>query len=94
MLGWSAHPGVFTGTYHAAEGLEFDTVILPFCNASALPDSSRATALGSSEDAMSEEGRLLYVAVTRAKTNLILTYSDELTLLLPRDAHLYERVIR
>jgi superfamily I DNA/RNA helicase len=94
MPGWSTHLGVFTGTYHAAKGLEFDTVILPFCNASVLPDSSRAAVLGSSEDAMSEEGRLLYVAITRAKTNLILTYSGELTPLLPRNVNLYERVIR
>ena len=27
---WPANPGLFYGTYHAAKGLEFDTVFLPF----------------------------------------------------------------
>ena len=46
------------------------------------------------EEAMIQDGRLLYVGVTRAKTRLILTYSGEVTHLLPADPGLYERVRR
>jgi superfamily I DNA/RNA helicase len=35
---WQAGPGIRYGTYHSAKGLEFDAVILPFCNHEKLPD--------------------------------------------------------
>lgn len=89
---WSSSPCVYVGTYHSAKGLEFDTVILPYCSADILPDPSRIVALGSEDDAMSDEGPLLYVAVTRAKTRLILTYSGDITALLPVDHTLYQRI--
>ena len=44
------------------------------------------------EDGLTHDGRLLYVAVTRAKTSLILLYTKELTSLLPVDESLYQRV--
>ena len=42
--------------------------------------------------ALTHDGRLLYVAVTRAKTNLILLYNGALTPLLPVGESLYQRV--
>jgi superfamily I DNA/RNA helicase len=91
MRAWTPSPGVFVGTYHAAKGLEFDTVILPYCSDNVLPDPSRVEAL-SLDEAMAEEGRLLYVAVTRAKSSLIITHSAAVSPLLPVDGELYQRV--
>lgn len=88
---WNDGPGIYHGTYHAAKGLEFDVVILPFLDADNLPDPDYIASHGE-EDGLTHDGRLLYVAVTRAKTSLILLYTKELTSLLPVDESLYQRV--
>jgi superfamily I DNA/RNA helicase len=89
---WKPQQGIqYYGTYHSAKGLEFDVVILPFCDNELLPDPEAVKAFGET-DAMAQAGRLLYVGVTRAKTRLIITYSGEITRLLPNDTSLYERV--
>ena len=88
---WNDGPGIYHGTYHAAKGLEFDVVILPFLDGNNLPDQDYIASHGE-EDGLTHDGRLLYVAVTRAKTSLILLYSLELTSLLPVDESLYRRV--
>ncbi|PSB05935.1 hypothetical protein C7B69_24735, partial [filamentous cyanobacterium Phorm 46] len=89
---WKTEQGIqYCGTYHSAKGLEFDTVILPFCNNQLLPDPEAVTAFGET-DAMAQAGRLLYVGVTRARSRLIITYSGELTRLLPTDESLYLKV--
>lgn len=56
-------------TMHAAKGLEFDTVFLPDLNEGIIP-SRKST----SPEAIEEERRLLYVAMTRAKRRLELLY--------------------
>jgi superfamily I DNA/RNA helicase len=89
---WQVGPGIYFGTYHSAKGLEFDAVILPFCSAERLPDPDAARALGIDE-AASEDGKLLYVVVTRAKTRLILTHIGELTSLMPSAGGLYQIVV-
>ena len=61
--------GVRLMTMHAAKGLEFDTVFLPSLNEGILP-SRHAVSLQEIE----EERRLLYVALTRARKNLYLSY--------------------
>lgn len=92
MRSWPTGPGVFYGTYHAAKGLEFDAVVLPWCDADQLPLPSEVLGHGL-EEAMAREARLLYVATTRARTNLILMHSSTLTPLLPTEmSDLYERV--
>jgi len=88
---WKDGPGIYHGTYHSAKGLEFDMVIVPFLDANNLPDQDHIASHGE-EDALTHDGRLLYVAVTRAKTSLILLYSGEITPLLPIDESLYQRV--
>lgn len=93
MTTWQAGPGIRYGTYHSAKGLEFDVVILPFCSRVRLPDPEGIVTFGE-EDAASQDGRLLYVGVTRAKTNLIITYCGELSSLFPKGSSLYERVRR
>lgn len=91
MKTWAAEPGIRYGTYHSAKGLEFDMIILPFCSTERLPDPDSIDAFGE-EEAMMQEGRLLYVGVTRARTWLVITYSGELTKLLPRKGSLYQVV--
>ncbi|MCL1469647.1 3'-5' exonuclease [Argonema antarcticum] len=93
MTTWQAGPGIRYGTYHSAKGLEFDTVMLPFCNNKRLPHPEAVAAFGQ-KDATIQDGRLLYVGVTRAKIRLIVTYSGEITCLLPTDSILYESLSR
>ncbi|MCV2517609.1 ATP-dependent helicase [Bacillus subtilis] len=87
---WNTDPGILVGTYHSAKGLEFDTVILPFCNKERLPSEDKILALESREEALSDEIKLIYVGVTRARRGLFISYSGELTELLPTDDGLYQ----
>jgi superfamily I DNA/RNA helicase len=82
MQRWELGAGVYAGTYHSAKGLEFDVVFLPFCGADRCPDGDTVAAFGYDE-AASRESRLLYVGVTRARDELIITHTGRLTPLLP-----------
>lgn len=82
-------PGLYYGTYHAAKGLEFDVVVMPLCSASRLPDPEEVAAFGPDE-AAAAEGRLLYVGVTRGRSELVLTHSGHLSPLLPTAPGLYQ----
>jgi superfamily I DNA/RNA helicase len=82
MPAWDDSPGVYFGTFYAAKGLEFEIVILPFVDASLLPSGALIEAFGEIE-ARARASRQLYVGVTRARTELLLGYVDELTTLLP-----------
>ncbi len=82
------------GTFHSAKGLEFDTVFLPFCSVKYMPSEERVLANESRNEALKEEAKLLYVAVTRAKRGLILSYSSEKTELLREiESSLYDERI-
>lgn len=56
-------------TMHASKGLEFDTVFLPNINKNIMPVSRC-----SSHDMLPEERRLMYVAMTRAKCRLHVSF--------------------
>jgi DNA helicase-2/ATP-dependent DNA helicase PcrA len=58
-------------TIHAAKGLEFKTIFLAGLEEGVLPHQNSLD----NPDAMEEERRLMYVAITRAKENLFLTNS-------------------
>ncbi|MCO1593832.1 ATP-binding domain-containing protein [Micromonospora sp. RHAY321] len=79
---WEITAGVYAGTYHSAKGLEFDVVFLPFCGADRCPDPETVAAFGYDE-AAARESRLLYVGVTRARDELIITHTGAPTPLLP-----------
>ncbi len=64
---------VFMMTIHAAKGLEFDTIIISGVEEGMLP-TTRAQA--TNQD-IEEERRLLYVAITRAKERLLITYTNQ-----------------
>lgn len=89
LTSWQEGPCLYHGTYHSAKGLEFDTVILPFLDADNLPDQDHIVSYGE-DDALTHDGRLLYVAVTRAKTNLIILYNQNITPLLPKNRSLFK----
>jgi DNA helicase-2/ATP-dependent DNA helicase PcrA len=73
-------------TIHQSKGLEFDVVFVPSLVEGRLPQSARSPRfelppsvleplVRGREDVIAEERRLLYVAMTRARTRLFLTYA-------------------
>ena len=62
--------GVTLSTIHAAKGLEWDAVIIVGASDGLLPIN-----LAEGPEAVEEERRLLYVAVTRAREHLVITYA-------------------
>jgi superfamily I DNA/RNA helicase len=90
---WPGGNGIYLGTIHSGKGLEFDTVILPFLGDHQLPIPGDIENYGE-EEASSRDGRLLFVGVTRAKQELVLTHTGAPTRLLPADPSLYIRVAR
>jgi superfamily I DNA/RNA helicase len=90
---WPSGPGLYYGTYHAAKGLEFDAVFLPYLSATRIPHPPDIVAY-EAEDAAARDSHLIYVAVTRAKATLVLTYTGDMTTLLPDGADLYTRIRR
>ena len=87
---WPGEIGLFYGTYHAAKGLEFNTVFLPFLSNRRWPHPDDVSLLGPNE-AAARNARLLYVGITRARSTLVLTYSGEITPLLPTGTGLYQQ---
>ena len=64
--------GVHICTMHGAKGLEFERVFLPDVNEGIIPGKKCST-----KEALEEERRLLYVAITRAKNELEIYYTKE-----------------
>jgi DNA helicase-2/ATP-dependent DNA helicase PcrA len=62
--------GVTVASLHAAKGLEWDVVFLPGLTEGNLPIVHAGT-----EDAVAEERRLLYVGVTRARQQVLLSWA-------------------
>ena len=59
-------------TMHAAKGLEFDTVFVIEADEGSSPYKKAVT-----DEEIEEERRLFYVAMTRAKRKLIISYVKE-----------------
>jgi hypothetical protein len=72
--------GVHLGTMHRAKGLEFKAVLVLDCAAGSLPSPSALKGLTDPldrENAEARERQLLYVAMTRARDELAITWSGE-----------------
>ena len=65
-------------TIHASKGMEFDAVFLVGNEEATFP-TQRAIMEGNGSIELDEERRLCYVAMTRAKTHLIMTWRREVT---------------
>ncbi len=63
--------GVRVMTMHASKGLEFENVFIPDLNEGVIPSRKSI-----SENSIEEERRMLYVAMTRAKKRLYLSYVE------------------
>lgn len=79
--------GVVIATVHGAKGLEFDTVFVVGCEEKIFPITR------DDKDDLEEERRLMYVAVTRAKKDLILTSSSSRFLYGKRDYSVKSRFL-
>lgn len=81
---------VYITTYHSVKGLEFDNVFIPYLTEEKLPDPDTVAGAVSEEDAYANEIKLLYVAATRSKYGLYMTYSGTLSPLFPEDSDSYD----
>lgn len=90
---WSS-TGISVGTIFSAKGMEFDTVIVPFCGSDRVPDADYLQAFAHEEEGLAREARLLYVAMSRAKSRLIITATGSPTELLPGAPSLYQHQVR
>ncbi len=81
---------VYLTTFHAAKGLEFENVFVPFLSDDKFPDPDTVTKAISQDEAYSDELKLLYVATTRSKYALYMTYSGTLSLLFPTESNNYD----
>lgn len=68
--GATVSPTVYLSTFHGSKGLEWDNVFLVRMNDEVFPQQK-------DEDGILQERRLFYVAVTRARRTLTITYSRQ-----------------
>ena len=68
----TVNDGVHICTMHGSKGLEFERVFLPDVNEGIIPGKRCTT-----KEALEEERRLLYVAITRAEKELEILYTKE-----------------
>ena len=85
---WSPNPSIWAGTVHSAKGFEFQSVVIPGLSDDWWPEPEAIVA-ESPEAAAADDGRLLYVAVTRARQNLLMTTAGQPTALLPENNGLW-----
>ncbi|MCM1145465.1 MAG: AAA family ATPase [Blautia sp.] len=81
---------VYLTTFHAAKGLEFDNVFIPFLTEGIFPDKETIEGAESAGEAYADEIKLLYVAVTRSKYGLYMSYHEELSMLFPVKSKNYD----
>ena len=66
----AAKPAVRLSTIHLSKGLEFDNIYLAGVNEGVLPHQRSLI----STDGIEEERRLMYVAMTRARKKLVISF--------------------
>lgn len=82
--------GTYVTTFYSVKGLEFDNVYIPFLNGEDFPDKDTLKLAESENKVYSNSLKLFYVAATRAKQGLVMTYSTSLTPLFPYDSQNYD----
>lgn len=81
--GFGDRKQVYLSTYHSVKGLEFYNVFIPALTAEKLPDHDMLEKSEDISDVYADELKLLYVAATRSKYGLYMSYSGCLTELFP-----------
>ena len=81
---------IYLTTFHAAKGLEFENVFIPFLSCDRFPDPEAVNNYTSMEEFYADEIKLLYVAVTRSKYGLYMTYSGNVSPLIPKESSSYD----
>jgi superfamily I DNA/RNA helicase len=88
--GFANEKDVYISTFHAVKGLEFENVFIPFLNDDIFPDKETVEKASSEERALADELKLLYVAATRSKYGLYMSYHGTLTRLFPVGSTTYD----
>lgn len=88
--GFAHKKEVYLTTYHSVKGMEFDHVFIPNLAEDKFPDPDTVSKAASKEDAYADEIKLLYVAATRSKYGLYMTFSGTLSPLFPEDSDSYD----
>lgn len=81
--------GNYIGTYHSAKGFEFDSVILPYCITDNFIHCIANT--GNDDDFVLSLKKLLYVGISRAKENLVISGSPHVCEYLDEVADLFQK---
>lgn len=77
--------GVFISNYHAIKGLEFDNVIMPGCSSDMFSKNLEKLNDEEKKEKELELAKIIYVGISRAKENLIITHCGELLNIIPKD---------
>lgn len=89
--GFADRKEVYLSTYHAAKGLEFEYVFIPSLNEEVFPDPTVVSDAISPKEAYADEIKLLYVAATRSRFGLYMSYSGTLSPLFPTNSDTYDK---
>ena len=87
----SIQDGVYVSTFHSAKGLEFDNVFIPYLNEEDYPDLKMLDDSENKDKVFANALKLFYVAVTRARQSVIMSYSSKLTKVFPENSVNYIR---
>ena len=82
--GFATSKTIYLSTFHAAKGLEFEYVFIPFLSDDKFPRNDIIANATSKKMAYANEIKLLYVAVTRSKYGLYMSYNGNLSPLFPK----------
>ncbi|MCL2284069.1 MAG: AAA family ATPase [Fibromonadales bacterium] len=77
---------IYLTTFHAAKGLEFENVFVPFLSEDKFPSQDIVATAVSKDEMFSDEIKLLYVAATRSKYGLYMSYHGTLSPLFPKNS--------
>jgi superfamily I DNA/RNA helicase len=92
QAGFSDVKDIYISTFHTVKGLEFENVFIPFLCDDIFPDKDVLENAVSEESALADELKLFYVAVTRSKYGLFMSYNGKLSRLFPEESHNYDKI--
>lgn len=90
--GFANVKGVYLSTFHAAKGLEFENVFVPFICEGIYPDPEVLENTIDEKGVLANELKLLYVAATRSKYGLFMSFHKQLSRLFPVDSSNYQEI--